>query len=55
MEHESNCDTNYYWCTWNNPSKISKETGNKRTSGDHPDYKIIKISQNTKKRAGDLR
>ena len=27
--------------------------GNKRTSGDHPDYGIIKIGQNTEKSPGD--
>ena len=26
----------------------------KRTSGDHPDYSIIKIGQNTEKCPGDL-
>ena len=28
--------------------------GNKRTSGDHPNYNIVEICQNTKKRPGDL-
>ena len=28
---------------------------NKRTSGDHPSYSIIKIDQNTEKSSGDLR
>ena len=28
---------------------------NKRKSGDHIDYKIVKISQNTKESLGDLR
>ena len=31
------------------------ELGNKRTSEDHPNNSIIKISQNTKKSFGDLR
>ena len=37
---------------------INKETGefgNKRMSGDHPNYYIIEIGQNTEKSAGDLR
>ena len=29
--------------------------GNKRKSGDHPNYSIIKIGQNTEKSPGDLR
>ena len=29
--------------------------GNKRTSGDHPNYSIVEIGQNTEKRPGDLR
>ena len=35
--------------------KRTERLGNKRTSGDHPDYSIIKISQNTEKSPGDLR
>ena len=31
------------------------KTRNKRTSGDHPDYSIIKIDQNTAKSPRDLR
>ena len=58
MEHESDGDTNYNWYTWNNPQMIGKGTGrleNKRASGDHPDYSIIKIGLNTEKSPGDLR
>ena len=29
--------------------------GNERTNGDHPDYYIFKIGQNTEKSPGDLR
>ena len=36
-------------------TKGIRELGNKRTSRDHPDYSIIKISQNTEKSPGDLR
>ena len=35
------------------PKRIDERTGrlvNKRTSRDHPDYRVIKISQNTEKR-----
>ena len=38
--------------------RIGKKTerlGNKRTKGDHPDYSIIKLKQNTEKSPGDLR
>ena len=41
----------------NNPQRIGTLTGrlgNKRTSGDHPNYSIIKIVQNTKKSPGYL-
>ena len=42
----------------NIPQRIGKWTGrfgNKKISGDHPDYSIIKISQNTEKSPGDLK
>ena len=58
MEHEGDGDTNCNWCTWNNPQRIGKGTGrlgNNRTSGDHQDYSIIKIGQNTEKSPEDLR
>ena len=58
MEYEGDDDTNCGWCTWGNPKRIGKGTGrlgNKRTSGDHPNYSIIKIGQNTEKSLGDLR
>ena len=29
--------------------------GNKTTSGDHPNYSIVEIGQNTEKSPGDLR
>ena len=38
--------------------ELVKETGrlgNQRTSGDHPDYSMIKIGKNTEKNPGDLR
>ena len=33
----------------------TERLGNKRTGGDHLDYSIIKIGQNTKKSPGNLR
>ena len=57
MEHEADGDANCNRCAWNNPQKIGKGTerlGNK-TSGDHPNYSIIKIGQNTEERSEDLR
>ena len=42
----------------NNPQRIGKgfgRLGNKKTSGDHPDYSIIKIGQNTEKSPGNLK
>ena len=58
MEHEVDGDTNCNWCTWNNPQRVGTWTGgfeNKRTREDHPNYSIIKISQNTEKSPADLR
>ena len=58
MEHQGDGDINCNWCTWNNPQRIDKGTGRlgkKRTSGDHPDYSIIKIGQNTENSPRDLR
>ena len=56
MEHEDDRNTNCNWCAQNNPQRIIKGTGrleNQRTSGDHPTYSIIEISQNTEKSPGD--
>ena len=58
MEHECDGDTSCTWRTWNYPQRIFKGTGrlgNKRKSGNHPDYSIIKIDQNTEKSPRDLR
>ena len=58
MEHEGDGDTSSNECAQNNPQMIGKEIGrlgNKRMNRDHPDYSIIKISQNTEKSPGDLR
>ena len=58
MGHEGDGDANCSWCSRNNLQRIGKRTerrGNQRTSGDQPDYNIIKISQNTEKTPRDLR
>ena len=50
MEYESNGDTNCNWHAWYSHQRIDKETrgiGNMRTTGNHPNYSIIKIGQNT--------
>ena len=51
MEHEGDANTNCNWCAWYSHQKIGTETGgfeNKRMSGDHPNYSIVEIGQNTK-------
>ena len=58
MEYENHSDTNCNRCTWINVEGIGKETGrlgNKKTSRDHQDNKIIQIGQNTEKFPGDLK
>ena len=57
MEHKGDCDTNCNWCAWYNPQRLGKGTvkfGNKRTSGDHPNYSIIMIGQNSEKSPEDI-
>ena len=58
VEHENDGYTNCNWCSWYSHQRISKKTrgnGNKRTSGDNPNYSIVEIGQNTEKSPGDLR
>ena len=58
MDHESDSDTNFNWCSWYSHQRIDTKTGglgNKRISGDHSNYCIIEISQNTEKSPQDLR
>ena len=58
MEHEGDSDTICNWCAWYSHQRIGKGTGrlgDKRTRGDHPNYSIIKISQNTERSPGYLR
>ena len=57
LDLKSEADTTWSCCTCNNTHGIGKITGrigNKSTSTDHPDYWIIKISQNTEKNPRDL-
>ena len=54
VEHESggvNCNR----CSWYNNQTNGTRTGNKRTSGDHPNYRIVEIGQNTEKSPDNLR
>ena len=58
MEHEGDGDISCNWCTWNDPQRLCKKTrevGNQRTSGNHPNYSIVKISHNTETIPGNLR
>ena len=58
VKHEKSGNPNHNWCSWYSHQRIDARTGrlrNKRTSGDHPNYYIIKISQNTEEIHGDLR
>ena len=57
MEHKSDDDTDCNWYMRYNNQKFGTETGglgNKRTSGDDPNYNIVEIGQNTEKSPGDL-
>ena len=54
---ESDGDTNCNWCSYNSHQRISTRTeglGNKRMSGDHPNYGNSEIGQNTEKSPEDL-
>ena len=56
-KHEGDNYTNHDWCFWYSHQRIIKGTGglgNKRMSGDHPNYNIIENHQNTEKSPGDL-
>ena len=58
MEHEGDSDTNCNWCTQYSHQRFGSRIGglgNKNTSGDHLNYNIVKIDQNTEKSPGDLR
>ena len=58
VEHENDDYINCNRFSWYSQLKIDTRTrglGNNRTSGDHPNYFIIEIRQNTKRSPGDLR
>ena len=58
MEYESESDTKCNWCAWYSHERFDTGTGgleNKRAIGEHANYRIVEIGQNTKKSAGDLR
>ena len=57
-EHERDSNSNCNWCVRYSHRRICTETGglgNKQTSGDNPDYSIIKIGPNTEKNPGNLK
>ena len=48
----------YQLCSWYSHQRVKKghvRLGNKRMRGDHPNYSIIEIGQNTEKIPGELR
>ena len=56
MEYESDNYTYCNWCSWYSHQRIGTRTGglgNSRISGDHSNYCIIEISQNTEKSPGE--
>ena len=58
VKHESDGDTNCNWCSWYSHQwigKMTKELGNKRTSGDLLNYGIAVIGRNTEKSPWNLR
>ena len=56
MKHESDGDTNCNMCARYSHQRIDSgtELGNKRSSGDHPNYWIVDIGLNTEKSSGDV-
>ena len=58
MEHESDGDRNCNWSVWYTYQKIGAGPGglgNKKNTGDHANYGIVEIGQNTERSPGDLR
>ena len=58
IEHKNGGDINGNWSALNNHQRIGRGSGglgNKKTSRDHSEYNIIKISQNTEKSFCDMR
>ena len=57
MEHENYGDTYCDRCSRYSHQRIGAENGglgNKRTTGDQPNYSIVEIGQNSKKNTVDL-
>ena len=58
VKHESDFYTISNWCSWYSHRRIGTGTGglgNKRTSGEHPNYSNVEISQKIEKSPGDLK
>ena len=58
MDYKGEGVTNCNWDTRNNPQSLgkgTKEIENKRTTGNHQYFRIIKIGQNTEKSPGELK
>ena len=58
MALESDGDANCNQCTRDSHQRIGKGTGgrgNRKISGNHPNYCIVEIGKNTKESPGDLR
>ena len=58
MSYKRDGNSNCNWCARYSHQRIGTGTGglgNKRTSGNHPNNSITKISQNTDKSSGNLR
>ena len=57
MEYGGGVDAICKWYPSNNPQRLGKGTGkfrNQKTSGDHQNYSIIQVDQNTEKSPGNL-
>ena len=57
MEHTADNYTNCDWCFWYSHQRIIKGTGglgNKRSSGDHPNYYITENGHDTEGSPEDL-
>ena len=58
MENKCYGDTSCNWYTWNGAKGLGRKTGGtgiQRKNGNHRDYSIVKIDQNTQKSPGDPR
>ena len=56
MEHEDDGDTKCNWRARYSHQRIGRGTeglGNKGTIGDHPNYSMVEIGQNTERSPGD--